>query len=379
MLVALARAREASGFRLCCLHIDHGIRSPEECAEDARAVQALCARFAVPCRVVSLERGLIVQAAKEWNSGIEAAARRFRMGAWEREAARTGAVRVLAAHTRDDLLETALMRILRGAGPAGLAPMRRERGLVLRPLLALGRRDAVLYLTEQGIPWQTDSTNSDLRYLRNRVRHKLIPCLDAFFPQWRGTLPRLAETQRMAADLIADEARVVEWRRTGADQLEADSGVFFALPLILREEALFQAVDALTAHTPQAGQAVKRSNLRCFSGGGLQAVDAGLIRLEQQAGRIGVSLCTAGERTHSRGFALLIREPGVYDLSGLGIGGAAGLAVEVWADGFMVRGIRYSASLPLVFRQVRESGGSGKATGILAEDRNGLLVRIAYC
>jgi tRNA(Ile)-lysidine synthase len=277
---------------------------------------------------------------------------------------------VLVAHTQDDLLETALMRVLRGVGPAGLAAMPREKGLVLRPLLELTRRDVLAYLAERGLPHQIDSTNSDIRYLRNRIRHKLIPCLDAFFPQWRTTLPRMAETQRLVADLLASEAGGVAWKRLADDRLETDAAAFFALPLLLREEALFQAADALTENDPRAGQAVRRANLRRFSEGGLQALDAGLIRLEKRADRIDVSLSVLKHsmlRNYDGGFALVIREPGRYTL--------CGLAIEVWPNAFEVYGSRYAATLPLVFRRVKNARDKGHPVAIQAEDTSGPLAR----
>jgi tRNA(Ile)-lysidine synthase len=277
---------------------------------------------------------------------------------------------VLVAHTQDDLLETALMRVLRGVGPAGLAAMPREKGLILRPLLELTRRDVLAYLAERGLPHQSDSTNSDIRYLRNRIRYKLIPCLDAFFPQWRTTLPRMAETQRLVADLLAGEAHGVAWKRLADDRLGTDAAAFFALPLLLREEALFQAADTLTENDPRAGQAVRRANLRRFSEGGIQALDAGLIRLEKRADRIDVSLNPYKTKNYDEGFALLIREPGRYTLSGL--------AIEVWPNAFEVCGSRYAATLPLVFRRVKSAHGKGYPVTIQAEDINGPLARIIH-
>ncbi|MDR2419189.1 MAG: tRNA lysidine(34) synthetase TilS [Treponema sp.] len=374
MLAALASLREEAGFRLYCLHIEHGIRRAEESEGDALAVTALCERFAVPCRVVSIKPGRIVDAAKDWDSGIEAAARYFRIEAWQREARRVGAARVLVAHTQDDLLETALMRILRGVGPAGLAAMPREKELVLRPLLELTRRDVLVYLAERGLSFQSDSTNSDIRYLRNRVRHKLIPCLDAFFLQWRSALPRLTETQRLVADLLAREARGVEWERLTDSRLRTGAAAFFALPLLLREEALFQAVDTLTENSPRAGQSVKRANLRRFSEGGLQAMDAGLIRLEKAADSIDISLNSYIRKKYDEGFALVIKEPGRYTLSGFGIC-TLNLTIEAWSNAFEVCGSRYAATLPLVFRRVKNVHDKGQAITILVEDRNGLQIK----
>lgn len=377
MLAALASLRENAGFQLSCLHIEHGIRSVDESEGDARAVAALCERLMVPCRVVSIKPGHIADAAKDWDSGIEAAARHFRTQSWQREAQRIGAARVLVAHTQDDLLETALMRILRGVGPAGLAAMPREKGLVLRPLLKLTRRDVLAYLAERGLSFQSDSTNSDIRYLRNRVRHKLIPCLDAFFPQWRSALPRLTETQRLVADLLANEARSVDWKQLPDKHLRTSAVAFFALPLLLREEALFQAIDTLTENSPCAGQSVKRANLRRFSEGGLQAMDAGIIRLEKRADCIDVSLSSYNRRKYDEGFALVIREPGRYTLSGLGIDDTLNITIEAWTDAFEVCGSRCSSTLPLVFRRVH-THDKGRAITILVEDRNASLARITH-
>ncbi|MDR1400659.1 MAG: tRNA lysidine(34) synthetase TilS [Treponema sp.] len=375
MLAALVSLRESAGFQLYCLHIEHGIRSMDESEGDALAVKALCERLAVPCCVVSIKPGHIVAAAKHWGNGIEAAARHFRTQAWQREARRIEAARVLVAHTQDDLLETALMRILRGVGPAGLAAMPREKGLVLRPLLELTRRDVLAYLEERGLPYQSDSSNGDIRYLRNRIRHKLIPCLDAFFPQWRSAVPHLSETQGLVAELLANEARGVNWERLNDERLRTAAPAFFALPLLLREEALFQAIDTLTENKPGVGQPVKRANLRRFSEGSLRAMDAGLIRLEKRADGIDISLSSYNRKKYDEGFALVIREPGRYTLSGFG-SCTLNLTIEAWSNAFEVCGSRCAAVLPLVFRRVKNAHGKGYVISILVEDINGPIARI---
>jgi tRNA(Ile)-lysidine synthetase-like protein len=423
MLTALAALRERGGFLLHCLHVEHGIRDAVESRGDARAVVALCKRLAVPCRVVSVKHGRIAEVARQRGLGIEGAARTFRRRVWNREARRVGAARVLVAHTTDDLLETALMRVLRGVGPAGLAAMPREKGRVLRPLIALARSDVLAYLAERGIPFRTDSTNSDIRYLRNRIRHRLVPCLDTFFPQWRTTLFRMAETQRLIADFFSVElARRVAWQWDGA-ALWLDERVFFALPLILREEALFEAVDMLADRTVRdhAGtfnsvhekvsttkkhesrdssffrvpswlnsdvnaacpdtdtpySAVpKRANLRRFSEGGTRAMDAGPIRLEMRGKRVVVLSTSACNTNYDEGFALVLREDGVYALDGLNI---------VLADGALeLNGTKKKVQPPLVFRQVKNAQGKGLdrrrssryTSSILVEDVQGPLARI---
>ena len=203
---------QAAPFRLHCLHVEHGIRPAEESRGDADFARSLCEGFGVPCAVVSIAPGKIAKTAKRLNTGIEAAARFYRRRALFREARRieaeTGApVRILVAHTRDDALENALMRILRGAGPEGLAAMPANRGRILRPLLSLDRARVLRYLQDKNLSWREDSTNTDARFLRNRVRHSLVPLLRENFPCWRTGLAAFAETQSLAAAFILDEGR----------------------------------------------------------------------------------------------------------------------------------------------------------------------------
>jgi tRNA(Ile)-lysidine synthase len=201
----------------------------------------------------------------------------YRRRAWFRLAKEyavsgNGSVRILVAHTSNDALETVLMRVLRGAGPCGLAVMPTNRGRIMRPLLNLSRGDVLDYLAEKHVSWREDSTNTDTKYLRNRIRHRLIPLLNELFPQWRSGLASLAQTQSLVADFIADEAkRRVHWELKATDMNSAvngdsdagnrnkipspystDAGIFFAQPAIVREEALFHGIDRALARMPSA-------------------------------------------------------------------------------------------------------------------------------
>jgi tRNA(Ile)-lysidine synthase len=346
MLAALADLRETGGFTLYCIHVEHGIRPAEESQGDAQAVESLCAAFGVPCRVVSVPRGRVAERARRLNTGMEAAARYYRRRAWEGEARRIKAAAVLVAHTRDDLRETALMRVLRGSGPAGLARMLPARGIVRRPLIDLGRADVVSYLEARGIPWRTDASNGDNCYLRNRVRNRLVPFLEGQFPGWGKALDALGETQVLAAGFIAAEARRrVVWEalpagaagngqgpglRTGAER-------FFAQPEILREEALFQGINRLRSGvfsgSEEAGR-LRRQSLRLFCRGGPReagfpearspearspGMDLGFCRLRLEGEFLVVTGVLAGfrgkKKAEEAGFSLLIKEPGVYKLN----------------------------------------------------------------
>ena len=380
MLAGLAALRKEAGFTLNCVHVEHGIRPAEESRGDARAVEALCENLEVPCKVIHIAPGKIAAFAGKGGPGIEGAARIFRYRALNREARRLGADRILVAHTRDDLLETLLMRILRGAGPAGLAAMPRNRGRITRPLLDLTRQDVLGYLEERGISYRTDATNNDIRYFRNRIRHKLIPLLDDFFPSWRPSLLALAETQSLTADFLASEAQKrLPWesclpgdgvKESGGQRLREED--FGQAHPILREEAIFAGADKLADLCPggKGGKlsfyrAPRRKVVRLAAeqpGAGDAAAriaqDLGPIRLLRQNGYIflvpGIGVRHRGER----GFSLLIHTAGLYTLEAkvLGIGKGRDLYIRAGAApgcGSM-KSLTFAAKLPLVFRNYRE-------------------------
>jgi tRNA(Ile)-lysidine synthase len=400
MLAALAVIAQQRGYAIQCLHVDHGIRSPEERRGDVKSVKSFCTSLDVSCRIVSIPAGKVAETAKTSGLGIEGAARLFRRRAWNREARRIGAARILVAHTRDDLLETVLMRILRGSGPAGLGTMPRERGLILRPLLSLNRSDALAYLKARNIPFRTDSTNEDIRYLRNRIRHKLVSCLDDQFPYWRKTVFSMAETQKLTAEFLDSEARrQVSWEE--ARNLYTPAAHFFSLSQIIQEEALFHATDRLARikknasafepDTPESkkrrGATPRRETIRRFRAAG--SVDAGPIRIENRNGKVVVAPYSG--KTYDTGYTLLIKEPGTYTLKGLKIVCRFSFEREkpkVLLPGMSVKtgepgGASFFAYLPLVFRRSHRSmrgldkiGYSEYTDTITVEDRNGPIAYI---
>ncbi|MDR0997771.1 MAG: tRNA lysidine(34) synthetase TilS [Treponema sp.] len=373
MLAALADLREAGGFTLFCIHVEHGIRPAKESKGDARVVESLCASFGVPCRVVSVPPGRVAERARRLNTGIEAAARYYRRRAWEREARRIGAVAVLTAHTRNDCRETALMRLLRGSGPAGLARMPPVRGIVRRPLIDLSRADVISYLEVRGIPWRIDSSNGDSRYFRNRVRNRLVPFLEEQFPGWGKSLDALGETQALAAAFIAGEARRrVIWEALPAKAPEEGPGLrtgaenFFSQPEILREEALFQGINRLREELlpgPGEGGIPRRRSLRLFcQAAPLETrlgLDLGFCRLRREGGFLVITGVLAGlrgkKRVEEAGFSLLIKEPGEYKLNlcpypGIWPGECTLAVYPSSSERGRVEGDGFTVSLPLVLR-----------------------------
>jgi tRNA(Ile)-lysidine synthase len=291
------------------------------------------------------------------------------------------------------MLETVLMRILRGSGPAGLSAMPFKRGRFFRPMLDLSRRDVIDYLSEKNIKWREDSTNADTRFFRNRVRRRLIPLLNESFPNWRTAVAALAETQSLTADFIKEEAaRRIEWGPgtrdwgLGNDYLVAQrplpiipiahcslliahclstpTETFFSLPPVIREEALFQAIDTLPAAS-KLFSTVKRQNIRRFCKGNVTAVDLGPFQLRKDSQKITISAKDPESSSvpyslfpvpcSEFGFSLLINAPGLYNLKEVTIEVTPCCQKrEKTAEGFY-------AFLPLVLRPVLK--GEGKTDG----------------
>jgi len=295
---------------LFCLHVEHGLRPEEESQGDAEFVREFCKSNGIECGIVNIPPGKIAALAQRRGIGIEAAARFFRHRALSKEANRLGdKTLILLAHTKNDLLETALMRILRGSGSAGLSAMPAKRGRLLRPLLKMTRADVIGYLKTKNISWREDSTNTDEKYLRNRIRRTLIPLLYKGFPSWENGVFNMAQTQSLTADFIANEAKTrVKWlkiaRNANSHTVYTEAKNFFAQDQIIREEAVFQAIDELLK-SKKNPHPVKRAVVRRFCAGTVNAADLGYVKIKREEKRIILSL--AQKEYFEKGISRLIR------------------------------------------------------------------------
>ena len=361
MAMLSALSAKIPSDRLFCLHVDHGLRRAES-REDAEFVRDFCEKRKINFRIKTIAPGKIDSLSRRRGTGIEAAARFFRRRALLKEADRLGNNTViLTAHTGDDALELALMRILRGAGPSGLSAMPVRRGRFLRPIIFMSRADVIDYLTEKKIPWREDSTNIDEKFFRNKVRRRLVPFLNKFFPSWQKGLAGMAQTQSIASAFIEDEAkRRICWKKE-AGALSTDEKNFFSQPQIIREEAIFKGVNLLLAG--KTSVSVKRHVVRRFCSKLVNSADLGLLRVKREKAKI--LLCSAENIYSETGFSLLINEPGLYNLNIADAFAKAGVHTSVCAHtGLCIEVLPYSpetedskmsfgsfyAGLPLLFR-----------------------------
>jgi tRNA(Ile)-lysidine synthase len=157
-------------------HFNHHLRPSAD--RDEEFCRALAGRLNLPIVVGSAE---VREYAASERLGIEQAARSARYAFLHRAAADLGAVRIAVGHTRDDQAETFLLKLIRGAGLAGLGGIYPRRDALVRPLLEASRGELREFLTARGESWMDDESNSDLANPRNRIRHVVIPELDAAY------------------------------------------------------------------------------------------------------------------------------------------------------------------------------------------------------
>ena len=187
LLFAMYLLKEKLGIQLEAAHFNHNLRGAESDG-DEKFVREFCHRFDIPLHVGSAQ-------VKPGQKGLEAAARDARY-------AFLGTLpgKIATAHTAGDNAETVLMHMIRGTGLKGLGGIAPIRGRIIRPMLSITRQEVLSFLDEYHIVYREDSSNGTDAYLRNRIRHQVMPILES-------ENPKLAENlSAMALRLRADEA-----------------------------------------------------------------------------------------------------------------------------------------------------------------------------
>ncbi|HEY6636788.1 MAG TPA: tRNA lysidine(34) synthetase TilS [Solirubrobacterales bacterium] len=200
---AAALVEELGPDALGALHLNYGLRPDSD--QDELTCSELCARLGIELEV---ERPELAE------GNVQAEAREARYVAAERLRQARGADWIATGHTRTDLAETVLYRMVTSPGRRALLGLRPRRGVVVRPLLSLDGDEVRRLVSEAGLPFRDDPTNAEPLYARNRIRNEVLPVLREIGP---GTEATIAETQAE----LAEESEVLE--RSAADLL-AESG-----------------------------------------------------------------------------------------------------------------------------------------------------------
>lgn len=225
------------GLSVGVAHLDHGLRGAASRA-DARSVAGFSRRLGLPFfqgRVEVASRALAEKVS------VEMAARRARHEFLAQMAQEHRYPVVALGHHADDQIELFILRLLRGGGSEGLTGMRWSgpspadpKVRLIRPLLDVPRVTLQTYAVQQGLTWSEDATNTDSDFLRNRIRHELLPLLRREYqPGVDQCLLRTIEILAADAEFLKEEAR--RWNRGG----EGTRGLGFAeLPVALQRQCL---------------------------------------------------------------------------------------------------------------------------------------------
>jgi tRNA(Ile)-lysidine synthase len=344
LLDVLHRYAARNGVRLHVAHVDHRLRGRES-AEDSHFVARRAASYGLPFTPLAPN---VAEYRRAHRLSTQVAARFARYQVLGRLAAELRADAVATGHTRDDLVETMLLNLVRGTGLRGLAGLASAQALrldrlgppiesdapfpegsslwIVRPLIEVERRQTANYCHEASLTFRADPSNARLDYRRNRVRAELVPLLERLNPAIRTALATTAHITRQ--DLaIVDQVVESVWRdavRRDATGINLDLPRFQAEPAAIRRHLLRRAVRELVGSADGLNYTAIESALELIEHGrpGERVPLMRLIAIELEANAVRVRLVAApGEPSRShppRVPTVQLPVPGCADLGQLG-------------------------------------------------------------
>jgi len=400
--VALLRATVEflipSGRSACACWVDHALRPVSELLEEKAFIEDLCMKLGVPLHIETASRGEIEQLART-EGGMEAAARSFRYAALERARLVLSCDIILTGHSADDFVETMIMRFCTGSGIAGLRGIPAINGLVARPFLGVAKSEILSYLNDKQQDYRLDSTNATNEYLRNRVRHDIVPAMLAVFPSLGMALRTLAEKasfdddalSALAASLSIVDGKVPESCKS------LDTNAFDDASVAVRTRALYGLTGPESTRVPwrmvlKAALTDRKSGILA-SGAGLDFIrDAGLISAQRSdSSQRFLEQRSAYPRTD--GFAVLATGPGDYRIGKTAIcrvyftRSPGGLRLDMFTWPVWIRsrrpgdGLKTAASTKMVDSLLSEMGVDRDRRDFIPilEDRQGIVALLASC
>ncbi len=318
-LLLILRELETNGELVvrAVAHLNHQLRG-DDADEDERFCAALAGRLGL--RSIH-ERVDVAQIAKAERRSLEDASRRARYAFLDRAAHACQADVVAVGHTKDDQAETFLLRLLRGAGPRGLAAIHPRAGRVIRPLIDVERDSLRAYLAAHGQDFRDDRSNADVTIARNRVRHELLPLLRSrFSPAITDVLSREASIARLDEEFLQERAIELADRIVLIGEATTiDAAGLVSAPRAVSSRVLLAALQRFAGSSPITFDHVERllalGENRAVSLPGQTAVRTGK-RIVLRAGRIAGE---ARESRHRNAVAVSLSIPGEVELAAQGV------------------------------------------------------------
>ena len=244
LLSVLCQLQSLYNLKLLVAHVNHLLRGSES-FRDAMFVQQQAERRGLPFHQVQVD---VKSFQRTRSLSPQHAARLLRYEYFHALCQALDTTHIALGHTADDQVETFLVRLLRGSGPAGLVGIPPIRKPFIRPLIMTHRSAVLSYLTSEGIPWVEDSTNTQRTYLRNRIRLDLLPMLQQINPQVSKRLIELSNMLSAENAILERHARVlaqqtVQWKPGNCATIARDP--YRAAPLALQRRLLRNTVDVL--------------------------------------------------------------------------------------------------------------------------------------
>ncbi len=212
-------------IQVFAFHLHHGLRG-RSADEDANFVQSLCQKWRIP---LALRYEDVKQRAREQKKSLEEAGREARYQHLLQVADKWNIHQIALGHTASDNLETFLMRLVQGASREflkGIPPVRSIKTpqgrevLLIRPLIALPREAILHHCRAHRLPYRIDPSNSDLRFLRNRIRHRLIPYLNRTLnPGWQKKMLEIISLLNEEDEFIQKQAQKISKRYISGNRL----------------------------------------------------------------------------------------------------------------------------------------------------------------
>lgn len=236
-MVLLDMARRLRDVELIVAHVNHGIRI------DAGEDETLVHHYAVSHNIKFVKTRINLGGAVS-----EEAARKARYQFLQHCRVKFNAAAIITAQHQDDLIETAIINLLRGTGWRGIAPFVATAN-VLRPLVGAPKKHLISYAKKHNVPWREDSTNANQNYLRNYVRLSLVPRLQQRDEQWRSKFLQLIRNQQQLRRTIELELNTILGKPAPAKHNELERYMLIMAPTTVGYELLQQLLRRTTGNS----------------------------------------------------------------------------------------------------------------------------------
>lgn len=244
LLSILLKINKRYNIKISAAYIDHGLR-PEDTPREIDFCKELCNKIQIPFYTEQID---VKDFAKRERLNLQEAARILRYSMLDQISIKINAHKIAIAHNADDQAETVIMRLLRGAGPAGLSGIPPVRKKIIRPLIEVERFEIENYLMENQINFIQDPSNLSFKYLRNKIRHLLMPVVKEISPKATKIISRTADILREENDYIniaVTKALMRLMSRKTDTKVELFCNPMEVLNIVILRRALRVAIDSV--------------------------------------------------------------------------------------------------------------------------------------